>query len=122
VVVRFVDPVDRASVLALVSAGGGGAKELLRVLPPGELPAWGGLAWTPDGQHLLFVRTTSASVQPFELWRVPLEGGTPHHTGIAMEGLRDVRVHPDGQRIAFRAGHNQGEVWVMESFLPAAAR
>jgi dipeptidyl aminopeptidase/acylaminoacyl peptidase len=119
VVVRFIDPVDRASVLALLSVGGGEAKELVRVLPPVELPAWGCLAWTPDGRHLLFVRTTNGSGQPFELWRVPVEGGAPHKTGIAMEGLRDLRVHPDGQRIAFRAGHNQGEVWVMDDFLPA---
>lgn len=118
VVVRFIDPVDRASVLALVSVGGAEAKELVRVLPPVELPAWGCLAWTPDGQHLLFVRTTNAPGQPFELWRVPVKGGAPHKTGIAMEGLRDLRVHPDGQRIAFRAGHHQGEVWVMEDFLP----
>jgi Tol biopolymer transport system component len=122
VVVRFSDPVDRASVLALVSVGGGELRELVRVLPPGELPPWSGLAWTPDGKHVLFARTTDVSGQPFELWRIPLEGGAPLQTGIAMEGLRDLRVHPDGQQIAFRAGHGQGEVWVMEEFLPGTDR
>ena len=88
-----------------------------RAFPPG-----GGLAWTPDGKHMLFTQTKDDSEQPFELWRIPLEGGAPLQTGIAMEGLRDLRVHPDGQQIAFRAGHGQGEVWVMAEFLPGTDR
>jgi hypothetical protein len=27
-------------------------------------------------------------------------------------------MHPDGRHIAFVAGGNKGEVWVMEDFLP----
>jgi hypothetical protein len=37
-----------------------------------------------------------------------------------MEGLRCLRVHPDGQRIAFGAGQIQHEAWVLEHFLPPA--
>ena len=35
-----------------------------------------------------------------------------------MKGLRDLRVHPDGQRIVFDAGQIQHETWVLENFLP----
>ena len=124
-VVRFGEPGEEASVLAIVPASGGEAKELLRVVRQLAFPSWSGLAWTPDARHILFTQTNVAPApQPFELWRIAVSGGTPQRTGIAMEGLRNLRVHPDGQRIVFSAGQNQDEVWVMEGFLgePAAAR
>jgi len=78
-----------------------------------------GIAWTPDGRHLLFGRRIGDTT--IQLWRVPSEGGKPQKTGLTFEGWGvDVRMHPDGRRIAFaskRAGKN--EVWVMENFLPA---
>jgi hypothetical protein len=39
-------------------------------------------------------------------------------TGLTIEGLRDVSIHPDGRRIAFNAGFKRGEQWVMENLLP----
>lgn len=33
--------------------------------------------------------------------------------------LREVRMHPDGIRIAFTAGAPHREVWAMENFLEA---
>jgi Tol biopolymer transport system component len=121
--VRLGDAGDKASVLAIVPAGGGEPRELLRLTRPDLLPPWGGLAWTPDGRYVLFARTTEHSGgQPFELWRIRAEGGTPQKTGIAVEGLRHLRVHPDGERIVFNAGHIQHEVWVLEGFLPEPKR
>jgi Tol biopolymer transport system component len=118
-VVRLGDSGDRTSVLAIVPVGGGEAKELLRVEQPNALPPWSGLAWTPDGKYILFAqRAGDAAQQPFELWRIPAGGGTPQNTGIAMKELRDLRVHPDGQRIVFGAGEIQDETWVLENFLP----
>jgi len=117
-VVRFSDAEGEASVLAIVPAGGGEARELLRVLRPRVLPPWSGLAWTSDARHILFVQTSEASTpQPFELWRISIEGGSPQPTGIATERLHDLRVHPDGERIVFAAGQHRTEVWVMEDFL-----
>ena len=71
------------------------------------------MAWSSDGRHVLFARRG-------ELWRVPAEGGEPENLGYVMEGLRELRLHPDGARIAFTAGTDKGEVWVMENLLPAA--
>jgi len=117
-VVRLGDQEEQAGVLAIVPVGGGEAKELLRVMPPNALPPWGGLAWTPDGKHILFTQTTGdPAQQPYELWRIPVEGGAPQKTGIAMQGLRHLRVHPDGERIVFGAGQIQHETWVLENFL-----
>jgi hypothetical protein len=32
-----------------------------------------------------------------------------------MSGIRFLRLHPDGKRIAFQAGEEHGEVWVIEN-------
>jgi hypothetical protein len=37
-----------------------------------------------------------------------------------MAALREPRVAADGKRVAFTAGRNTYEVWVMENFLPTA--
>ena len=57
-------------------------------------------------------------IQTIELWRIPADGGQPQEVGLAMDRLRHLRVHPDGRRIAFTAGRQTGEMWVMENFLP----
>jgi hypothetical protein len=66
------------------------------------------VAWLPRGQALLFSRRG-------ELWRLPLDGAAPEKAGLAAEDLRDLRVSPDGRRLAFTAGVGKGEVWVMEN-------
>jgi tricorn protease-like protein len=59
--------------------------------------------------------------QTTELWRISAEGGEPQKLGLAMKGLRNLRFHPDGRRIAFSAGTPfSAEVWVLENFLPKA--
>jgi hypothetical protein len=62
--------------------------------------------------------------QPASLWRVPAKGGQPERLDLTMKGwLTNLRVHPDGRRIAFDAGEEgKEEVWVMENFLPAKAK
>ncbi|MGH2359249.1 MAG: hypothetical protein ACRDGM_01735 [bacterium] len=47
-----------------------------------------------------------------------MEAQPPLHTNYR-EGLRDLRFHPDGWRIAFYSERSQDEIWVMENFLPA---
>ena len=49
---------------------------------------------------------------------IDVAGGEPTEVGLSMVMLREVRVHPDGKRIAFTAGAPYREVWVMENFLP----
>ncbi len=74
------------------------------------------LAWTPDGRYVLFVIRSVDQPGPTELWRVNPEGGEAQKL-LEMDGLSDISVHPDGQRIAFTSGRAQMEVWAMENFL-----
>ena len=96
---------------------GGPSHELARVTAP-ELILF--QDWTPDGTALLFTRWTAQPRQlpsPPSLWRVSIHGGEPQSLGFAMEGLRDVSVHPDGSRITFTAGWPKNELWVIEHLL-----
>ncbi len=76
-----------------------------------------GLAWTADGQYVLFgIHRPGQPEPPEELWRVPVEGREPQKL-LEMDRLSDISVHPDGRRIAFTGGSTQMEVWAMENFL-----
>ena len=99
--------------------GSGEARELLRVRAPERMSLGG---WLPDDHTLLAVRWTPRP-SPLEprndtLWRVPIGGEAPAPTGLTMDALRDISVHPDGRRITFNAGFKQAEQWVMENLLP----
>ena len=72
-------------------------------------------AWTPDGNALFFKQRDE---EQSALWWIPANGGGPQRTGLAQEGLREVRLHPDGNRLSFIVGNPTLEVWVMENFLP----
>ena len=106
---------DGRAILALSPLGG----EPRTILP---LPAGvriTTLAWSRDGRDIYFGRSSpEVSDGKAELWRVRAKGGAPEPLGLSMEGLRDLRFHPDGQRIAFAAGEYSEEVWVLENFLP----
>ncbi len=109
-------------VTSLMFWGGAGEpRELLRTSGPDRFVLAG---WGPDGLSLLVIRWSRRPDAPESeprnetLWRVPLTGGAPVSTGLMMEGLRDVSIHPDGRRIAFNAGFKRGEQWVMENLLP----
>ena len=104
-----------ALVLRVIPAAGGKSRDLLRVLPE-QITSY---AWTADGREILFAKgLSSVQEQTCELWRIPAEGGEPQKLGLAMDGLSELRVHPDGRRIVFTAGKQSAEVWVMENFLP----
>ena len=105
--------------LEVIPSGGGVPRELVKVEEGEKYPDYTGLAWSPDGLQVFFAKggTTHQDLK-FELWRVPVKGGRAERVDLAMTGLSDVRVHPDGQRIAFAAGERgRSEVWVMENFL-----
>lgn len=61
----------------------------------------GALAFTQDGEHVLFVNNISGQ---FNLWRVPVDGGWPDQlTGFVDETVRTVGVSPRDGTIAFCA-------------------
>lgn len=102
----------------IMSAAGGPDREVTRLPAKTGVP-WD-LNWTPDGSHLIYVVRYPAGGQPREIWAVAAAGGEPYRVGIEEVRLNQLRIHPDGRRIAYRAGEDQQEVWVMEDFLPQA--
>lgn len=113
---RWYDRTTGSTALKLLPTTGGDPRELLRAQKEERIRRL--FAWTPDGRYLLFGKSHSTEEQTIVLWRIPTEGGEPQKLGLAREGLRNLRVHPNGRRIAFTAGHFKNEVWVMENFLP----
>ena len=121
VVFWYYDGATRVQSLKVVLSSGGTPRELVRAEKGENIPGFTALAWSPDGSQVFFTKgTTSVQDLTFGLWRVAAEGGPAQRVDLAMEGLRDVRIHPDGKRIAFSAGQFLGgvEIWVMENFLP----
>jgi Tol biopolymer transport system component len=108
--------------LMIMPAEGGAARELLR-----SKLYIGSLTWTRDGRHVLMMRESESG--PYQLWSVPVGGGEPQPSGLAMPGgfavSADVSLHPDGRRIAFiNSKEPQEEVWGIKNLLstPAAPR
>lgn len=82
------------------------------------------LSWMPDGRHLLVGKgqlKAGAAVgsAELELWRIPVDGGSPTPVGVKRAHLAHVKVHPRGDRIAFEAGTRRPEVWRLDNFLPS---
>ncbi len=101
--------------IVVVPSGGGEITELLRRNEPGgQLTA---VAWSRDSTTVL--TTVQRDFDTIEFWQVPTKGSQPRKITEAKLGwCYSLRVHPDGQRIAFMAGHRRHELWVMENFLP----
>jgi hypothetical protein len=101
--------------------GAGRPRELLGTTSPDQFFLAG---WHGDGRDLLVIRwqhrpgAVEEEPRNETLWRVPISGTAAVSTGLTIEGLRDISIHPGGRRIAFNAGWKRGEQWVMENFLP----
>jgi len=103
-----------------VSLNGGEPRELFRGLlaPPNK---YYGLHWTRDGRyimaHALFITASR------EIWRVPAQGGTPLKLDLSVPKLLSFALHPDNRRLAFSVlEESKSELWVLENFLPKAAK
>ncbi|MFQ6035384.1 MAG: TolB family protein, partial [Sedimentisphaerales bacterium] len=97
------------SQLKIISLEGAELKQLL----PEEWGRINEVAWTPDGQSILFTIGR-------ELWQISASGGRPRKILTSATGIwRSLRVHPDGRRIAFHARKVSQEFWIMDNFLPA---
>lgn len=109
--------------LMTMSSSGGEATAIYRNNIPGQFGnfAWYyGLDWSPDGQYIYFAKRPD-SVSPYELLRVPVQGGSLEQTGVEMEGLHCISIRPDGKQIAFSAGADpKQEIWVLENIFADA--
>jgi Tol biopolymer transport system component len=100
-------------VIRILPAAGGETRELL----PGKIQEWVFPVWAQDGKTILFGgRISDPKETKREIWQIPVEGGDPQKISSDMAG-RDIKLHPDGRRIAFTSGKTSTEIWVMENFL-----
>ena len=90
----------------------------------GELfrsPLWHVLRWTRDGRYIIaqsLDAKTGWYAATSEIWRIPVQGGTPLKLDLDIAGMENFALHPDNRRFAF--GVNEGtktELWVMENLL-----
>lgn len=108
--------------ILIMPARGGEPKELVKT--EAKAAQYPTIAWTPDGQFLLF--TDSIPEAANAVFLVPAAGGQARELcrpqtmmfGVLWSVLD---VHPDGKRIAFDCFEYRHEVWAMENFLPATA-
>jgi Tol biopolymer transport system component len=118
------DEEAKKTTIKLLPLSGGEARELFVLVhdPKEKEPTYvEGLTWLPGGRELLMVvRSGKAQDSTTKVWRLSAEGGQPRPTALTAEWLSQLRIHPDGRQVAFTAGQQQSEVWVMENFLKAA--
>jgi Tol biopolymer transport system component len=100
-------------VVKTVSLNGGEPRELFRGLAKGTDGWWEyDLKWTRDGRYII-ARAGS------EIWRVPVQGGTPLKLDLSVPKMASFALHPDNRRFAFSVNEgSKEELWVLESFLP----
>jgi Tol biopolymer transport system component len=120
IVFRSYDKPDITLKTMLVS--GGEIREIVRVKNPEWIPGYSGLAWTPDGRFVLYFTAGEGpqGVEKTELWRVDVGTGERKSFNLTMDRMRNIALHPDGNRIAFDSGMPKIEIWVMANFLPPA--
>jgi Tol biopolymer transport system component len=79
------------------------------------------LAWSPDQRFLITTRPDDPD-DPLNFIRhfvrVELETGEVRDLGLSGESVLWFRLSPDGRQLAYVAGSESYEVWVMENFLP----
>jgi len=104
-------------VLKILYVAGGEPRELIQFDKSEKLRAVG-VTWMPDSQNVLFWKWFQG-FRDLELWRISAEGGEPRRL-CSRKTFGHMRVHPDGQRVAFNDRSTTRELWVMENFLPKA--
>ena len=100
----------------IVSLNGGELRELFHGLAKGGYD----LKWTRDGRYIIAQALDGPlDTASGEIWRVPVQGGTPLKLDLSVPKMESFALHPDNRRFVFAT--NEGtkqELWVLENFLP----
>ncbi len=70
-----------------------------------------GIAWTPDGSHLVYAGYRMGS---WRLWRLPAAGGSPRDLGFARENAQYPAAASAGGRLAYTNSPSVSAVWRAE--------
>jgi Tol biopolymer transport system component len=119
---------ENKNILGVIPSSGGDINTLHEFVHP----AGSGLVaidWSPDGRYIVFSKIRAEDSKevepafgPWQLWRVPADGGQAENLGLECRRFRSLSVHPDGHRIAFFSHGTEGpqppSFWLVENFLP----
>jgi Tol biopolymer transport system component len=100
-----------------VSLNGGEPEKLLS-----DLTNYYVLRWTVDGRYIIAQALDNISgfyAATSEIWRIPVQGGTPLKLDLTIPRMEDFTLHPDNRHFAYSVNDGtREELWVMENFLP----
>jgi Tol biopolymer transport system component len=113
------DGQEKRDYLKIAPMAGGELKTVFRTEPGEFIMKASTLAWSKDGQSVLVTRCKSGPPQKCEVWRTPINGGAPERI-IAADIIFEIRLSPDGKRLAYDASQFSGEIWAMQNFLSQA--
>jgi Tol biopolymer transport system component len=108
-----LDPATKQPGLAVISVADGASRDLLRLQQENAV-TFTFTEWTPDGRFIAYRNGA-------EVWVIPVSGGQPRKIELgSADPVLDLRIHPDGRRIAFltRTKTTQ-EIWAVENLLSA---
>lgn len=101
-------------IIKTVPLNGGEPKELCR-----DLAKYYNLKWTVDGLNIIAYEPGWEQGKISEIWKIPVQGGTPVKLDISVPNLLYFALHPDNSRFVYSVtGETNSELWVMENFLP----
>jgi len=109
---RWVAFMDKNQTLNLAPVAGGERRGIFRLESANDSCR---LCWTPDSRYVL------CRNQEGQVWRIPASGGEARKLAIPVKGLRELRVHPGGKRVAMWVEEPGSQIWVLENFLPRMA-
>jgi Tol biopolymer transport system component len=107
---------EDGGALKIASLDGGEPRELFRS------SLWHVPRWTMDGRYIIAQTLDSKTgwyATTSEIWRIPVQGGTPLKLDLSIAGMQNFALHPDNRRFAFSVDEGtKTELWVLENFLP----
>jgi Tol biopolymer transport system component len=101
------------SRLTIASLDGGPEREVFRAAT-GEEISFSGIAWTPDGRHIIFAVGQGANGDVQEIRKFSLEDGNISSTGFRRPALQTLRISPDGRTLLFGVDNYSLEMWAMD--------
>jgi Tol biopolymer transport system component len=107
---------EDGGAIKIASLDGGEPRELFRS------PLWHVPMWTRDGRYIIAQTLDSISglyASTSEIWRIPVQGGSPLKLDLSIAGMQEFALHPDNRHFAYSVSEGtKNELWVMEHFLP----
>jgi Tol biopolymer transport system component len=117
---RIWDENQKLPLLAVLTAEGGEIRVLMELRGEALASVFGGIAWSPDSQKILFVKQSDGKndrEKRCELWISSVDSGENRKLGDMARMIGWISLHPDAHRLVFSTGSPRSEIWAMENVL-----